>query len=100
MMAEGKKAGAKAPATLSVRGLEFTPNLEFTRSWQAFELNMTLADDELSPAAKMAAYIELVEGMTGLSKDEIVEAAGGKTAPVADVVNLMAEIVQACTPKA
>lgn len=99
-MAEGKQAGAKAPAPLCVKGLEFTPNVDFVRSWQAFELNMVLADDELSPAAKMAAYIELVEGMTGLSKDEIVEAAGGKTAPVADVVTLMAEIVQECTPKA
>lgn len=100
MMAEGKQAGAKAPATLSVKGLEFTPNKDFAGSWAAFELNMALSNEDATPAEKMAAYIELVEGLTGLTKDEMVEAAGGKAAPVADVVTLMAEVVKACTPKA
>lgn len=99
-MAELKAAGAKAPATLSVRGLEFTPNKDFAGSWEAFELNMALSNEDATPAEKMAAYIALVEGLTGLSKDEMVDAAGGKKAPATEVVALMAEVVQACTPKA
>ena len=94
------KAGAKAPATVTVRGIEITPNAEFAKSWAAFDLQLTLADEGASQPAKMRAYVELVEGMTGMTRDELVDAAGGPTAPATDVVAFMAEVVQACTPKA
>lgn len=99
-MAGTKKAGAKVPATMTVCGIEFTPNVEYAKSWQAFELNLVLSDENAAPMEKMAAYIELVEGMTGIGKEQLVEAAGGPTAPVTDVFNIMTEIVKACTPKA
>ena len=97
-MAATKKAGAKAPA-ITVHGLTFTPNTEYAESWEALELQMQLADVDEDNFARMRIYFELLEGISGLSIDEIVEAAGGRKAPATEVVKVAAEIIEACTPK-
>ena len=93
-----KQAGAKAPA-ITVRGLTFTPDIKYAESWEALELQMQLADDELDNFVRMHIYFDLIEGITGLKMAEIVTAAGGKKAPATEVVQLAAEIIGACIPK-
>ena len=62
VMAEAK-AGAKAPATVTVGGLEITPNADYVKSWEALELQMQLADPDLGNVEKVRIYMRLVEGM-------------------------------------
>ena len=97
-MAAQEKAGAKAPA-ITVHGLTFTPNTDYAESWEALELQMQLANVDEDNFARMRIYFDLLEGISGLTIDEIVEAAGGRKAPATKVVAIAAEIVEACIPK-
>ena len=97
-MAAKASAGAKASA-ITVHGITFTPNAEYAESWEALELQMQLADSDADNFARMRVYFALVEGMTGLTMGEIVDAAGGRKAPALDVINVATEIIEACQPK-
>lgn len=97
-MTAREQAGAKAPA-ITVHGLTFEPDMSYVESWEAVELQMQLADGELDNFMRLHIYFDLIEGMTGLGIDQIVEAAGGKKAPATDVLKVAAEIIGACTPK-
>lgn len=100
-MAAAKKTGAKSPAprSVEVRGLKISVDDEFMGSWEAFELLRAFNSDELDTFEKLDLSLQLIEAATGITKDEIVEAAGGKKAPALDVVNFAIEIVQAISPK-
>lgn len=93
------KAGAKAPATVTVGGLEITPNADYVKSWEALDLQMQLADPDLGNVEKVRIYMKLVEGMANVSIGQIVDAVGGPSADAVAVVSLAAEIIQAVTPK-
>lgn len=93
------KAGAKAPATVTVGGLEITPNADYVKSWEALDLQMQLADPDIGNLERVRIYMRLVEGMANVTTEQIVEAAGGPTAGAVDVISLAAEIIQAVTPK-
>ena len=97
-MAAKQAAGAKAPA-ITLHGLTFTPDEGYVESWEALELQMQLADENVDNFARMRVYFALVEGMTGLTMEQIVDAAGGPRTPALDVVKVATEIIEACTPK-
>lgn len=97
-MAAQEKAGAKASA-ITVHGLTFTPDTGYAESWEALQLQMQLADADADNFARMRVYFALVEGMTGLTMDEIVDAAGGPRTPALDVVKVATDVIEACTPK-
>lgn len=100
-MAAARKTGASSPAsrTVVVRGLEINVDESFISSWEAFEMIRAFNSDDLDTFQKFDLSIQLIEAATGITKDEIVDAAGGKKAPAVDVVNTAAEIVQAINPK-
>jgi len=100
-MAAARKSGASVPAPrpVKVRGIEFTVDADFINSWEAFELMHEFDSPDLGTFEKFDLSLKLIELATGVTKDEIVDAAGGPKAPAKDVVETAIEIVQAIVPK-
>ena len=100
MAAANNKAGAFAPAdTYEVRDLQFTVNKEFMESWAAIKMLRKFNEDGLSDFEKLDLSIELIRLATGLSEDDIVEAAGGNMAKATDVIAFAMDIVTTIAPK-
>lgn len=100
-MAATRKSGATAPAPrpVKVRGIKFTVDEGFMDSWEAFELLRAFNDGDVDVFGKFDLSLRLIEAATGVTKDDIVKAAGGEKAPAIDVVEIATEIVQAIIPK-
>ena len=97
-MTTAEKAGADAPA-ITVHGITFTPNRAYVESWEAVELQMQLANPDIDNFTRLHIYFTLIEGMTGVGMEQIVDAAGGKSSNAIDVIKIASEIIGACTPK-
>lgn len=100
MTANGK-AGADAPATrhAEVGGIQFDVNGAAISSWAFFKGLRRLGDESVDNIEKLELSFSLIEMATGITEDEIVEAAGGEDAAASDVIALAAAIVKELTPK-
>ena len=100
-MSGTEKAGAVAvPAdSINVHGIEFTVDSAYIESWAFMERLRKLNDKGADAFEKLDVSFEIIEGATGIDKERIIEAAGGETAPAADVMQIVAEFVKAMTPK-
>ena len=83
---------------LEFDGFKVKVNVAKTSSWAAFKLlkKAREATDELE---QFAALVELVEYATDATEEKVVKHLGGDSAPMLDVVNLMAQIAAGCYPK-
>lgn len=84
--------------TIEIDGFNVTIDTAKTGSWAAFKLlkKAREATDELE---QFAALVELVEYATDATEEKVVKHLGGDSAPMLDVVNLMAQIAEGCYPK-
>ncbi len=96
-MAKTTKAGAADVA--SVNGHDISIDREAATSWDAFRLLRILNDEGAESIAKMEAAIAYAALVSGLTEDGIVEIAGGGSVQVADVVAVVAAIIEAASPK-
>ena len=99
-MASATEAGATAPAgALEVRGIRFGVDKSFTASWRFFDLMRRMSAEGADVFDKVDATFELVEMATGVTKEQIVEAAGGDEAKMSDVAEILSEMAKAVVPK-
>lgn len=84
--------------TIEIDGFNVTIDTAKTGSWAAFKLlkKAREATDELE---QFAALVELVEYATDATEDKVVKHLGGDSAPMLEVVSLMAKIASECYPK-
>lgn len=97
-MAAKDKAGASAPA-VEINGREIAIDRNAATSWDAFRLLRILNDDDADSFVKMNTAIAYAGLVSGLGEADIVEIAGGGSAQVADVMDVVAQIVVAASPK-
>ena len=96
-MAATGKAGADAPATIN--GVEVNIDAEAAKSWAAFKIMRALNSEDVDSFAKMDAALKYAQLVSGLDEDAIVEIAGGADAGVEAVFQVVAQIIQAASPK-
>lgn len=84
--------------TIEIDGFNVIIDTAKTGSWAAFKLlkKAREATDELE---QFAALVELVEYATDATEDKVVKHLGGDSAPMLEVVGLMAKIASECYPK-
>lgn len=97
-MAAKDKAGADAPA-IAINGVDVVIDREAATSWDAFKLLRILNDEDADTFVKMNVAIAYAGLVSRLSEADIVEIAGGGSAQVADVMDVVAQIVVAASPK-
>ena len=68
-------------------------------SWRAFKQLRVLNDPEADSMAKMDAAIAYAGLVAALDEDAIVEMAGGEGAQVADVMEVVTQIIAKAAPK-
>lgn len=93
-MGATKKAGANAPATFDIE-----IDRDAAASWDAFKLLRILNDEEADGMAKMEAAIAYAGLVSGLDEDGIVALAGGGSAPISKVMDVVAQIIAEASPK-
>ena len=90
-MGAENQAGASAPAIES--------DHEAAQSWDAFKYIRVLGDEDAEPMAKMDAAIGYAALVSHLTEEELVELAGGGSAPIAKVMDVVASIIAEAAPK-
>ena len=100
-MGTTETAGATAPATRHVKldAIEFDVNPDAVASWAFFDGMRHMADEGVGGVGRFELSLRLIEMATGLTERQIVDAAGGDTAPATDVMRLVAEIYKETTSK-
>lgn len=90
-MGAENKAGASAPA------IEI--DHEAAQSWDAFKYMRVMNDEDADGLAKMDAAIGYAGLVSGLTEDDLVALAGGGSAPIAKVMEVVASIIAEAAPK-
>ena len=85
--------------TVTIRGLEVTIDTEALEQWSAFEKLMVLGGEEATMMEKLQVSFRLVEEITDVSQEDIVEACGGTSAKTADVIAFVGEIIASVNSK-
>lgn len=99
-MAAMDRAGADAPAaSVVINGREVYVDQQAATSWAAFKILRMLNSEDADSFAKMDAALQYAQLVSGLPEDAIVEVAGGANAGVDDVFDVVAQIIQAASPK-
>lgn len=81
----------------TIDGLKVNIDQKKASDWHSFSL-LRKANGE-SQFDQLAVLLELIEYITDVNEDIIVEHLGGDTAQAADVIALVSKIIQAATPK-
>ncbi len=97
-MGTRKKAGADAPA-VEINGHEIFFDKDMASTWDAFRCLRILNDEEADAMDRTDAALRYAQLVSGLDEDAIVEIAGGGKTQVADVMNVVAQIIAAASPK-
>lgn len=82
-----------------VRGDEVEVDRDALESWEAFEIMSALGSDEVNNFGKAQAAIDLAQLVSGLSKDDIVERCGGRSAKATDVIGYALDVFKAASSK-
>ena len=90
-MGAENQAGASAPA------IEI--DHEAAQSWDAFKYMRVMNDEDADGLAKMDAAIGYAGLVSGLTEDDLVALAGGGSAPIAKVMEVVASIIAEAAPK-
>lgn len=100
-MAEKANTGAETSPfrSVEVRGDEITYDAKRAANWKSFELSCVIADESASVMEKSRAIFELIEYVTDLTKEDIVERCGGEDAGAADVMAYALEVIAGTSPK-
>lgn len=91
-MSGKNKAGAVVPADLKI-------DRDAAASWDAFKLMRVMADEEADPMAKLDAAVAYAGLVSGLTEGQLVDIAGGGSAPIAKVMEVVAAIIAEAAPK-
>lgn len=81
----------------TIDGLKVNIDQAKASDWHSFSL-LRKANGE-SQFDQLAVLLELIEYITDVDEDIIVEHLGGDTAQASDVIALVSKIIQAATPK-
>ena len=81
----------------TIDGLAVNIDQAKASDWHAFSL-LRKANGK-SQFDQLAVLLELIEYITDVDEDIIVEHLGGDTAQASDVIALVSKIIQAATPK-
>lgn len=81
----------------TIDGLKVNVDQAKASDWHSFSLLRKA--NEKSQFDQLAVLLELIEYITDVNEDIIVEHLGGDTAQAADVIALVSKIIQAATPK-
>ena len=84
--------------TIDIDGFKVTIDTAKTGSWAAFKL-LKKARETTDELEQFAALVELVEYASDATEDKVVKHLGGDSAPMLEVVSLMAKIASECYPK-
>ena len=84
--------------TIEIDGFNVTIDTAKTGSWAAFKL-LKKAREATDEIEQFAALVELVEYASDATEDKVVKHLGGDSAPMLEVVSLMAKIASECYPK-
>jgi hypothetical protein len=98
-MAAAGKAGADAPATVVVNGHEVAIDAQAATSWEAFRILRALNSEESDNIEKMDAALRYAQLVSGMDEDALVGLAGGMAAQISDVMEVVAQIIAAASPK-
>lgn len=98
-MAAAGKAGADAPATVVVNGHEVHVSTKAATSWGAFKILRVLSSEGEDNIAKMDAALAYAKLVSGMTEDELVDVAGGGDVQIEDVMDVVAQIIAAVSPK-
>ena len=82
-----------------VNGRKFQVDDSKYQSWAAFELIAKVSDESLKPFQRADAMFEFVELVANLKRQDVVEMAGGEEAPANTVLETLANIIAAASPK-
>lgn len=85
--------------TLNVEDMEFDVDKNYLASWAFMESLRKLNDKDADAFEKLDVSFAVIDGATGVTKEQIIDACGGETAPASDVIALVAQIIKAVTPK-
>ena len=97
-MADKETAGASAPA-IEVNGNQVAIDREMASTWDAFKYLRVLNDQDAEGVYKMDAAMGYAALVSGLDEDGLVEIAGGGHAQIAEVMDVVAQIIAAASPK-
>lgn len=99
-LARQKQGEAETPReTVEVNGFKFHVNAARLGGWRAFKLVSALDDPQLSEFGKVQAAIDLMEYLTDLKADDIVDALGGDLASPMEVLDTVTKVIAAVYPK-
>lgn len=96
---EAKRAEQPEVGTVTVRGRTIRTYPHKLRQWRVFKLIGELDDEDVSEFVKAEKACELLEIITDVKADDIIEELGGDEADAFDVLQLVLEIIQAVAPK-
>ena len=81
----------------TIKGLKVDIDQAKASDWHSFSLLRKA--NNADQFDQLAVLLELIEYITDVNEDIIVEHLGGDTAQAADVIALVSKIIQAATPK-
>ena len=82
-----------------INGRMFNVDDAAFKSWAAFEHIAIFSDENKTPFERTNAMFALLEVATDLKKQDIIELAGGESASVQDVLDILAKAVAKAAPK-
>lgn len=84
---------------ITVRGHEMTVDMDYAESYAAFSILRKINNPDVNAFDKLDMTYELIERATGCDESQIVEMAGGETAPAQEVMQFTVEILAAIDAK-
>lgn len=101
LMALAREKQGDEPETreVTVRGFTFNVDTARLTSWKAFRLIASLDDERTSDFGKVQAAIDLMEFITDLTGDQVVESLGGDMADPMEVMRVVTEVIAGAYPK-
>lgn len=85
--------------SVTIQGEEITYDTKKAANWKTFELSCVISDEDASVMDKTRAIFELIEYVTDMSKDEVIEHCGGEDASASEVMAYALEIIAGISPK-
>lgn len=85
--------------TITVRGHEMTVDDDYAQSYAALRYLRRINSADVDPFEKLDLTYELIERVTGVGEEQIVEMAGGEEAPARDVMQFAVDVLTAIDAK-
>ena len=84
---------------ITVRDIPFVVDDDYAQSYAAFKVLRKINSADVDAFEKLDLSFEFIKGATGCDESQIVELAGGESAPATDVMQFAVEILSAIDAK-